>query len=153
MRTITFAQATLEAMAVTMEEDPTVFVMGEDIARQGGIFGQFKDLARQFPDRVIDTPISEEGFVGMAVGAAMRGMRPVVELMYDDFATECADPLFNQAAKIRYMTGGQCSVPMVLRPALPIPGELLLPFPWPESCGSLLCRGCQGPSEDCHPRR
>ena len=67
------------------------------------------------PNRVIDTPISEEGFVGMAVGAAMRGMRPVVELMYDDFATECADPLFNQAAKIRYMTGGQCSVPMVLR--------------------------------------
>ena len=64
---------------------------------------------------MIDTPISEEGFVGMAVGAAMRGMRPVVELMYDDFATECADPLFNQAAKIRYMTGGQCSVPMVLR--------------------------------------
>ena len=67
------------------------------------------------PNRVIDTPISEEGFVGMAVGAAMRGMHPVVELMYDDFATECADPLFNQAAKIRYMTGGQCSVPMVLR--------------------------------------
>ena len=67
------------------------------------------------PNRVIDTPISEEGFVGMAVGAAVRGMRPVVELMYDDFATECADPLFNQAAKIRYMTGGQCNVPMVLR--------------------------------------
>ena len=69
MRTITFAQATLEAMAVTMEEDPAVFVMGEDVARQGGIFGQFKDLARQFPDRVIDTPISETFIVGGGVGA------------------------------------------------------------------------------------
>ena len=73
MRTITFAQATLEAMAVTMEEDPAVFVMGEDIARQGGIFGQFKDLARQFPDRVIDTPISETFIVGGGVGAALAG--------------------------------------------------------------------------------
>ena len=115
MRKITFSQATQEAMAETMAKDPTVFAMGEDLARQGGIFGQFKGLPQQFPGRIIDTPISEEGFVGMAVGAAMRGLRPVVELMYDDFATECADPLFNQAAKIRYMTGGQCNVPMVLR--------------------------------------
>lgn len=77
----------------------------------GNVFAITKGFLEEFgPKRVIDTPISEEGFVGMAVGAAMRGMRPVVELMYDDFATECADPLFNQAAKIRYMTGGQCHV-------------------------------------------
>lgn len=79
------------------------------MAVMGNVFAITKGFLEEFgPNRVIDTPISEEGFVGMAVGAAVRGMRPVVELMYDDFATECADPLFNQAAKIRYMTGGQC---------------------------------------------
>ena len=83
MRTITFAQATLEAMAVTMEEDPTVFVMGEDIARQGGIFGQFKNLARQFPDRVIDTPISETFIVGGGVGAGVK-VTPVCFLVVKD---------------------------------------------------------------------
>ena len=72
----------------------------------GNVFAITKGFLEEFgPKRVIDTPISEEGFVGMAVGAAMRGMRPVVELMYDDFATECADPLFNQAAKIRVYDG------------------------------------------------
>lgn len=102
--------------------------------------------------------------MGMAVGAAMRGLRPVVELMYDDFATECADPLFNQAAKIRYMTGGQCSVPMVLRapmgarpperrPAFPVLGEFLLPLPGTEGGGPLhRCRR-QGPAEVRYPGR
>ena len=111
-----FAQAISAAISEEMRRDDTVLVYGEDVAEMGGIFCATKGILEEFgPNRVIDTPISEEGFVGMAVGAAMRGMRPVVELMYDDFATECADPLFNQAAKIRYMTGGQCSVPMVLR--------------------------------------
>lgn len=113
---ITVSKAIGEALHEEMLRDEKVFVMGEDMAVMGNVFAITKGFLEEFgPNRVIDTPISEEGFVGMAVGAAMRGMRPVVELMYNDFATECADPLFNQAAKMRYMTGGQCSVPMVLR--------------------------------------
>ena len=113
---ITGSKAIGEALHEEMLRDEKVFIMGEDMAVMGNVFAITKGFLEEFgPNRVIDTPISEEGFVGMAVGAAVRGMRPVVELMYDDFATECADPLFNQAAKIRYMTGGQCNVPMVLR--------------------------------------
>ena len=113
---ITVSKALSEALHEEMLRDEKVFVMGEDMAVMGNVFAITKGFLEEFgPNRVIDTPISEEGFVGMAVGAAMRGMRPVVELMYNDFATECADPLFNQAAKIRYMTGGQCNVPMVVR--------------------------------------
>ena len=113
---ITVSKAIGEALHEEMLRDEKVFIMGEDMAVMGNVFAITKGFLEEFgPDRVIDTPISEEGFVGMAVGAAMRGLRPVVELMYDDFATECADPLLNQAAKMRYMTGGQCSVPMVLR--------------------------------------
>ena len=106
---ITVSKAIGEALHEEMLRDEKVFIMGEDMAVMGNVFAITKGFLEEFgPNRVIDTPISEEGFVGMAVGAAMRGLRPVVELMYDDFATECADPLFNQAAKIRYMTGGQC---------------------------------------------
>ena len=113
---ITVSKAIGEALHEEMLRDDKMFIMGEDMAVMGNVFAITRGFLEEFGhNRVIDTPISEEGFVGMAVGAAMRGMRPVVELMYDDFATECADPLFNQAAKIRYMTGGQCSVPMVLR--------------------------------------
>ena len=116
MKKITVSKAIGEALHEEMLRDKNVFIMGEDMAVMGNVFAITKGFLEEFgPNRVIDTPISEEGFVGMAVGAAMRGLRPVVELMYDDFATECADPLFNQAAKIRYMTGGQCHVPMVLR--------------------------------------
>lgn len=86
MRTITFGQATLEAMSEEMKKDPTVFVMGEDLARQGGIFGQFAGLADEFPGRVIDTPISETFLAGGGVGAALAGARPVVDLHYADFA-------------------------------------------------------------------
>ena len=115
-KTITVSKAISEALREEMLRDEKVFIMGEDMAVMGNVFAITKGFLEEFGEnRVIDTPISEEGFVGMAVGAAMRGMRPVVELMYDDFATECADPLLNQAAKMRYMTGGQCSVPMVLR--------------------------------------
>lgn len=112
MRTITFAQATLEAMAVTMEEDPAVFVMGEDIARQGGIFGQFKDLARQFPDRVIDTPISETFIVGGGVGAALAGARPVVDMHYADFLSVAMDE-----CSTRWQRRGSCSA---VRPKCPL---------------------------------
>ena len=116
MKKITVSKAIGEALHEEMLRDKNVFIMGEDMAVMGNVFAITKGFLEEFgPNRVIDTPISEEGFVGMAVGAAMRGLRPGVELMYDDFATECADPLFNQAAKIRYMTGGQCNVPMVLR--------------------------------------
>ena len=107
MRKITVSKAIGEALHEEMLRDKNVFIMGEDMAVMSNVFAITKGFLEEFgPNRVIDTPISEEGFVGMAVGAAMRGLRPVVELMYDYFATECADPLFNQAAKIRYMTGG-----------------------------------------------
>lgn len=105
----------MEAMEETMAADPKVFVMGEDIARQGGIFGQFKGLADIFPGRVIDTPISETFIVGGGVGAALAGARPVVDLHYADFLGVCMDEVFNQMAKVRFMFGGQAKVPMVLR--------------------------------------
>lgn len=116
MREITFSEATLEAMAEEMRRDPNVFVMGEDIARQGGIFGQFKGLPKEFGvERVIDTPISETAIVGAGVGAALNGMRPVVDMHFADFIGVCMDEILNQMAKIRYMFGGQCNIPLVLR--------------------------------------
>ena len=116
MREITFSEATLEAMREEMERDERVFVMGEDLARQGGIFGQFKDLPEQFGfDRVKDTPISETAIVGAGVGAALAGMRPVVDMHFADFITVAMDEVVNQMAKIRYMFGGQCTIPLVLR--------------------------------------
>ncbi len=116
MREISFSEATLEAMAEEMKRDERVFVMGEDIARQGGIFGQFKGLPQQFgTDRVRDTPISETAIVGAGVGAALAGMRPVVDMHFADFITVCMDEVVNQMAKIRYMFGGQCTMPIVLR--------------------------------------
>lgn len=115
MRTLTFAQATLEAMSETMKADDTVFVMGEDIARQGGIFGQFKGLSQKFPGRVLDTPISETFIAGGGVGAAMAGARPVVDMHFIDFVGVCMDEINNQMAKIRYMFGGQTKIPLTMR--------------------------------------
>lgn len=116
MREITFSQATLEAMAEEMRRDPTVFVLGEDIARQGGIFGQFKGLPDEFGyERVLDTPISETAIVGSAVGAALTGMRPVADMHFADFVTCAMDEIANQAAKIHYMFGGQARLPLVVR--------------------------------------
>lgn len=115
MRNITFSQATLEAMAEEMRRDDSVFVMGEDIARQGGIFGQFSGLPDEFGDRVKDTPITETAIIGSAIGAAMAGMRPVADMHFADFIGVAMDEVFNQMAKIRYMFGGQTSVPMVIR--------------------------------------
>lgn len=116
MREITFSQATLEAMAEEMRRDKHIFVMGEDIARQGGIFGQFKGLPQEFGfDRVRDTPISETAIMGAGIGAALAGMRPVVDMHFADFMGVCMDEIFNQMAKIRYMFGGQCKLPIVVR--------------------------------------
>ena len=124
MREISFSQATMEAMAEEMARDKRVFLMGEDIARQGGIFGQFKGLPQKFGfDRVRDTPISETAIVGAGVGAALAGMRPVVDMHFVDFITVAMDEVVNQMAKVRYMFGGQCTVPVVLRApdGLPVP--------------------------------
>lgn len=116
MRELTYAQAINEALAQNMERDERVFLMGEDIGKYGGIFQVTAGLLDKFgPERVIDTPISEAGFVGAAVGAAMTGMRPVVEIMFIDFTTVCMDMIVNQMAKIHYMFGGRGKVPMVLR--------------------------------------
>jgi len=116
MREITFSQATLEAMEEEMTRDEKVFVMGEDIARQGGIFGQFKGLPEKFGhERVKDTPISETAIIGAAVGAALAGMRPVADMHFADFMGVCMDEIFNQMAKIHYMFGGQRTIPMVIR--------------------------------------
>lgn len=116
MREITFADATREAMQEEMRRDPTVFVMGEDIARQGGVFGQFKDMSQEFGyERVLDTPISEGAIVGAALGAALTGMRPVVDIHFADFVTCAMDELINQICKIRYMFGGQAKAPLVIR--------------------------------------
>ncbi len=115
-RTISFSDATLEAMQEEMRRDPTVFLMGEDIAKQGWIFGQFKGLPQEFGfDRVRDTPISEAALVGAGVGAALTGCRPVVDMHFADFITCAMDEVVNQAAKLRYMFGEQCIVPMTLR--------------------------------------
>ncbi len=116
MRKITFSEATREAMAEEMRKDDTIFVMGEDIARQGGIFGQFAGLPAEFGnERVRDTPITETAIVGAAIGAALAGMRPVADMHFADFIGVTMDEVFNQMAKIRYMFGGQTTVPMVIR--------------------------------------
>jgi pyruvate dehydrogenase E1 component beta subunit len=116
MPTITYAQALNDALREEMRADPRVFLMGEDIGQHGGIFRVTKDLIDEFgADRVRDTPISEASFVGLGVGAAMAGMRPVVELLFMDFALVAADQIVNQAAKLRYMAGGTVSVPIVIR--------------------------------------
>jgi len=98
-----------------MDEDETIYVIGEEVGRLGGAFSATKGLYKQYPKRVIDAPISEGGFCGMALGAAISGSRPVVEIMYPDFALVAADQLFNQIAKIRHMYGNQFDVPLVVR--------------------------------------
>jgi acetoin:2,6-dichlorophenolindophenol oxidoreductase subunit beta len=112
----TYAQAIKDVLAEEMRRDEKVFVMGEDVAEQGGIFGCTRGLADEFgKQRVRNTPISEAGFVGAGVGAAIAGMRPVVELMYMDFVYVSMDQILNQAAKIRYMFGGKARLPLVIR--------------------------------------
>lgn len=115
-REIAFREAICEAMAEEMRQDASVILMGEDVGRSGGIFKCSEGLWTEFgSDRVIDTPIAEEGYIGLSVGAAMTGMRPIAELMFGDFSLLTMDQLVNQAAKIRYMTGGQCKVSLTVR--------------------------------------
>ncbi len=112
----TYRDALRQALIDAMNEDPSIFVMGEEVGRYGGAYGVTKGLLEMFGEhRVVDTPIAEAGIVGAAVGAAMTGSRPVAELMYIDFAGLTMDQVANQAAKSRYMFGGQIGVPMVLR--------------------------------------
>lgn len=116
MVALTYRDALRKALADAMAEDPDIIILGEEVGRYGGAYGVTRDLIREFgPGRVLDTPISEPAIVGAAVGAAMTGLRPVAELMYVDFLGMAMDQLANQAAKIRYMFGGQIGVPMVLR--------------------------------------
>jgi pyruvate dehydrogenase E1 component beta subunit len=118
-REISTSEAINEALREEMQRDETVVLWGEDVALAGGVFKVTKGIYTQFgPTRVYDTPISEAGIVGLAVGAAMTGLRPVVEVMFGDFLTLAMDQLVNQAAKIHYMSGGNFSVPMVVRTTL-----------------------------------
>ena len=116
VRELSYSQAIQEAMAIALESDPRVFLMGEDIGVYGGAFQVTGDLVERFgTDRVIDMPISELGGAGVAVGAAMTGMRPIFEFQFSDFATLAMEQIVNQAAKMRYMLGGEVSVPLVMR--------------------------------------
>jgi acetoin:2,6-dichlorophenolindophenol oxidoreductase subunit beta len=118
-RELTLAQAVREALAEEMRRDSRVFILGEDIAEAGHPFKVLTGLVEEFgPERVLDTPISEAGFTGVAVGAAMTGLRPVVDIMFGDFVTLIMDQMVNQAAKVHYMSGGKWRVPMVLRTTL-----------------------------------
>ncbi len=125
-RTLNLGQAINEALHVAMETDPDVILLGEDVAgggrregddvdEMGGVLGTTRGLVKAFPDRVLDTPISEMGIIGTAVGAAATGLRPVAELMFIDFLGTCLDPLLNQAAKLRYMFGGKVRIPLTVR--------------------------------------
>ena len=116
VRELSYAEAIREALAQAMQADPRVFLFGEDVGVYGGAFGVSGDLVHRFGrDRVIDTPISELGLAGAAVGAALTGMRPVLEIQFSDFVTLAMEQIVNQAAKIRFMFGGKASVPMVVR--------------------------------------
>ena len=119
IREITFAEAVREALAEEMRRDSNVFILGEDVAEAGTPFKVLSGLVEEFgTKRVVDTPISEAGFTGLAVGAAMTGLRPVVDIMFGDFITLTMDQMANQAAKVHYMSGGKWRVPMVMRTTL-----------------------------------
>ncbi len=116
LRILSYSEAIREAMAIAMEADPTVILMGEDIGVYGGAFQVTLDLVDRFgPDRVMDTPISELGGAGVAVGAALTGLKPIFEFQFSDFAMLAMEQIVNQAAKLRYMLGGEASVPVVFR--------------------------------------
>lgn len=123
-REITFSEALREAMIEEMERDPSVFLMGEDVGLFGGVFGVSAGMVEQFGERrVRDTPISEAAIVGAGLGAALVGMRPIVEIMFADFTTVAMDQIVNQVAKARYMSGGKANVPLTLRVVNGAPGS------------------------------
>jgi acetoin:2,6-dichlorophenolindophenol oxidoreductase subunit beta len=113
---VTYKEAITQAMVDALEEDERVFMLGEDIAAAGGVFKTTEGLMERFGKRrVLDTPISEQAIIGTAIGAAVKGLRPIAELMFADFAAVCFDQIANQLAKYRYMTGGQVTVPVTIR--------------------------------------
>jgi pyruvate dehydrogenase E1 component beta subunit len=118
MAELTYREAVSRAIAQEMERDPSVYFIGEDVAAAGGVFKTTEGLLERFgPDRVRDTPISEQAIIGAAMGAAMNGLRPIAELMFSDFFAVCWDLIANQIAKTRYMTNGQVALPLVIRTA------------------------------------
>lgn len=118
-RELTFGEAVKEAIAEEMRRDSRVFLLGEDVAEAGTPFKVLSGLVEEFgTQRIVDTPIAEAGFAGLAVGAAMTGLRPIVDIMFGDFITLTMDQMVNQAAKIHYMSGGKWKVPLVMRTTL-----------------------------------
>ncbi len=125
MSEMTYAQAARLGLQEEMRRDPTVWALGEDLGYEGGMAGQYSDLQAEFgEDRIVDTPISESTIMGAAVGAALAGTRPIAEMRFSDFAMCAVDELVNQAAKARYMFGGQARVPMVARMPIGIRGGI-----------------------------
>jgi acetoin:2,6-dichlorophenolindophenol oxidoreductase subunit beta len=119
VRELTLGQAIREALAEELRRDPTIFIMGEDVAEAGTPFKVLSGLVEEFgPDRIIDSPISEAGIVGLGVGGAMTGMRPIIDIMFGDFIGLAMDQIVNQAAKVHYMSGGKLKVPLVVRTTL-----------------------------------
>ena len=119
MREVTLGQAIRDALAEELRRDPTVFIMGEDVAEAGTPFKVLSGLVEEFgPKRIIDSPISEAGIAGIGVGAAMTGMRPIIDIMFGDFLGLAMDQIVNQAAKVHYMSGGKLKVPLVIRTTL-----------------------------------
>jgi pyruvate dehydrogenase E1 component beta subunit len=115
-RQLTYVAAVVEAQAQLLRDDPNVFIAGEDVALYGSVFGTSRGLLKEFgPERIFDTPISESGIIGLAIGAAATGLRPIVEIMFMDFVGVCMDQLVNQLAKMRYMFGGKATLPVTIR--------------------------------------
>ena len=114
-REIPYVAAIADGLRAVMREQPDAFIAGEDVAEAGGVYGYFQGLLKEFgPDRVVDTPISEEGIVGLGVGAAATGCRPIIDVMFMDFMGECMDEITNQLAKMRYMFGGRATLPVTV---------------------------------------
>ena len=165
MRTLNYMQAIAEALTLEMRRDPNIYIAGEDVGKFGGSFGVTGPVYKEFgPGRVLDTPISETAIIGHAVGAAAAGLRPVVEILFMDFLPIASDELCNQAAKIRYMFGGQVTCPhggpdrhrgrhRRGRSPFPEPGGLGMPHPGPQDHRSRHPGRCQGPAHLGHPRR
>jgi pyruvate dehydrogenase E1 component beta subunit len=116
MKTMTYAEAAIEGIREEMLRDKTIFILGEDVGRFGGVYGSTKGLWEEFgEERVRDTPLSEAAIIGFALGAAMNGMRPIAEIMFADLLTLAMDQIVNQLAKMRYMSGGKVKIPLVIR--------------------------------------
>ena len=114
-RELPYVAAIADGLRAVMREQPDAFIAGEDVAEAGGVYGYFRGLLKEFgPERVIDTPISEEGIVGLGVGAAATGCRPIIDVMFMDFMGECMDEITNQLAKMRYMFGGRATLPVTV---------------------------------------